>query len=347
MSSSLSQPGFFDLSERFEALSKGGDPLEKLNTVVDWQIFMPLIRRAFAKQRKSTAGRKPFNRLMMFKVLVLQSLYNLSDHQTEFQIRDRLSFMRFLGLDFEDRTPDEKTIWAYREELIQRKVIKKLFDRFNQYLDQQGLSAACGTIVDASIIEAPRQRNSKDENQQIKEGKVPKQFEENPHVLRQKDVEARWTKKRMQSYYGYKDHISIDVKHKLIRCYEVSAANVGDIHFLEALLDERNESKHVYGDQAYCSDASLARLEVLGYHSRLNRRCCYEDQMAWSAVVRENRRRSKIRKRVEHVFGLMHTSLGGKYVRTVGLVRAKAKIGLMNLAHNLCRYEQLCRLGVS
>src|SRR5579863_2749413 len=105
------QWGFFDLSTRYEQLSRQGDPLERLNAVVDWKIFLSQINYAFDKTRKSPAGRKPFNRLMMFKIIVLQGLYNLSDAQAEFQIKDRLSFMRFLGLQLGDDVPDEKTIW--------------------------------------------------------------------------------------------------------------------------------------------------------------------------------------------------------------------------------------------
>ena len=102
----MSQPGFFDLDNRYESISKLGDPLEVLDQAIPWETFRPVLSKALRKFKKSNAGRKPYDSVFMFKILVLQSLYNLSDDQTEFQIRDRLSFMRFLGLDFEGKVPD-------------------------------------------------------------------------------------------------------------------------------------------------------------------------------------------------------------------------------------------------
>jgi transposase, IS5 family len=188
-----------------------GDPLERLNLIVDWKIFLALINRAFDKARKSPAGRKPFNRLMMFKILLLQGLYNLSDAQTEYQVKDRLSFMRFLGLSLGDTLPDEKTIWAYREVLTETGMLKRLFNRFDRYLSEKGLFAELGHIVDASIVEVPKQRNSRGENAEIKAGGTPESFKENLNKLRQKDIDARWAIKSGKTYYGYKDHVNITV----------------------------------------------------------------------------------------------------------------------------------------
>ena len=116
----MRQPGFFDLDERYSALSKQGDPLEVLNESIPWSTFRPVLKKIEKTERKSNAGRKRYDPVLMFKVLVLQSLYNLSDEQAEYQIRDRLSFMRFLGLKFEDTIPDATTIWLFREALARR-----------------------------------------------------------------------------------------------------------------------------------------------------------------------------------------------------------------------------------
>lgn len=341
------QTGFFDLSNRYQALSEHGDPLERLESLIDWSCFLPLLNQAFQKHRKSPAGRKPFHRLMMFKILVLQSLYNLSDHQMEYQIKDRLSFMRFLGLGLEDRVPDEKTLWLFREVLTKTGTIKRLFKRFEEVLDKQGYSAACGTLVDASIVEAPRQRNSREDNKGIKEGRPPEALMADTPRGRQKDVDARWTKKHYETYYGYKDHIAVDTQYKLIRGYEVTAANMADIKCFPGLLTQINpEDRRVWADSAYYSEAMEKRLSTLGYESRVSRRST-KHWPEMSDRVRENRRRSKIRKRVEHVFGFMENSMGGKRIRCIGLLRARARIGLMNLVYNLCRFEQLHRLQVA
>ncbi len=334
------------IANRLEQLNKNGDPLVRLNEIMDWQIFMPLLDWVFKKEKQTRAGRKRYPLLIMFKVLVLQSLYNLSDHQTEYQIRDRLSFMRFLGLQIHDSVPDEKTIWLFKETLIQANAIEKLFQKFDTYLNEQGYSAAIGTIVDASIVSVPKQRNTRDDNKTIKEGKIPESFTENQNMFRQKDVDARWTKKNYQNYYGYKNHISIDVKYKMIRQYVVTPAQVSDISCFDKLLDADNPDKKVWADSAYFSAEKEQQLQERGYESRLisrNKKHLTE----WSEKARENTRRSKIRVRVEHVFGFITNTMKSKMIRGIGIARISAKLGLINLVYNFSRFEQLNRLGVA
>ena len=160
-------------------------------------------------------------------------------------IRDRLSFMRFLGLGLGDRVPDEKTIWLFKDQLAKGKVTEKLFARFDGYLIQKGFAAKKGQIMDAAIVEVPRQRNTRQENQKIKSGEVPA-WEENKQ--RQKDIDARWTKKNAVSYFGYKNHVSTDVKHKLVRKWAVTPASVHDSQAFGQLLDKNNSGKGVWAD---------------------------------------------------------------------------------------------------
>lgn len=334
----MKQPGFFDLLDRYDQLSQMNDPLEKLNEVINWKIFLSPINKAFRRERKSEAGRKPYDRLLMFKIVVLQTMYKLSDHQMEYQIRDRLSFMRFLGLSLEDRIPDEKTLWSFREVLTKGKTMEKLFQKFDKYLQENGLSAKAGMIVDASIVEVPKQRNTKDENKQIKEGKTPEDWKENPHLLRQKDVEARWTQKNNKNYYGYKNHINVDVKHKIIRKFTVTTASRADIKCLPELLDDKNLDKKIWGDKAYRSEEVEQQLKEKGYESRIH----YKPRAGkWISEEHErwNHRYSKIRARVEHVFGFISNTMKGHSIRGIGIARASFKIGRNNLVYNFCRYK--------
>ena len=340
-----SQPGFFDLEERYEALSQAGDPLVKLNDLIPWEEFRFSLKRALAKKRKSNAGRQPYDLVLMFKVLVLQSLYNISDHQVEYQIRDRFSFLRFLNLTVESRIPDEKTIWLFRDNLVQANAIGKLFERFSHYLDRQGYKAECGSMIDASIVEAPKQRNSRESNQKIKEGEIPKHWKEKPNKLRQKDVDARWTKKNNETHYGYKNHINADTKNKLVRKFTVTTASESDTKSFELLLNKNSEDKRVWADSAYRTKTNERIIQERGFKDRLHYRV-RPGGGGWimGGEKRENARRTKIRKRVEHVFGFIENSLGGKFIRTIGLKRARWKIGMMNLVYNMKRYEQLLRL---
>jgi IS5 family transposase len=331
----MMQTGLLDWQIRFKQLDKGGDPLPKIQAMVDWELFRPLLEVARDKERKSSAGRKPFDVVLMFKILILQSLYNLSDERVEFQIRDRLSFMRFLDLSLGDEVPDAKTIWLFREQLTEAGVIQKAFERFERYLCERGFSARKGQIVDASIVPVPKQRNSREENQRIKQGGVPEDWSE--QKKRQKDTDARWTQKNGQNYYGYKNHIDVDVKHKLIRSFEVTPASVHDSQVFEGLLDEDNSSRDVWADSAYRSEEKLRELKKRKYREHLQRKGCRHKKLT-DREVQGNRTRSGIRSRVEHVFGVQAKRAGNLIIRVIGLVRVKAKVGLRNLAYNLDRY---------
>ena len=162
-----------DLEKRLQLLEKLGDPLPRLQRHIDWEAFRPLLNRVYEKKRKSNAGRKPYDVVLMFKVLVLQHLYNLSDEQIEYQIRDRYSFCHFLNLSPKEPVPDARTVWLFRERLKEHDLVECLFDRLLQQINDAGYIARKGQIVDASFVTAPRQRNSREENDAIKKGETP------------------------------------------------------------------------------------------------------------------------------------------------------------------------------
>ena len=189
------QPGFWDLDERYERLSAVGDPLEKLNSIIPWPVFEKPLAKALKRSDGAKGGRPPFPAVLMFKILVLQALYNLSDDQAEFVIQDGLSFMRFLGLGLSDKVPDAKTIWLFRESLVRAGAIDNLFARFDKHLSRSGYLAKGGQIVDATIIQAPKQHNSQEEKDAIKAGEIPAEWKDKPAMLAQKDRDARWTVK--------------------------------------------------------------------------------------------------------------------------------------------------------
>lgn len=336
------QTGLFDIHDRLGKLDKNDDPLLQLDQLINWERFRPTLEQIRAKKKKSSPGPKYYDVVLMFKILIIQSLYNLSDDAVEFQILDRLSFMRFLKLSLGDRVPDSKTIWLFRDQLTKANLIEKLFVEFDKFLRSNGYSAKKGQIVDASIISAPKQRNSRNENQKIKQGEVPQDWK--IAKKSQKDTDARWTIKGGKRYYGYKNHISIDVKNKLIRSYAVTDASVHDSNVFEDLLDDSNSSRDVYADSAYRSKASEKRLKQKGYRGHLQRKGSRHKKLTeWEK--QGNRTRSRIRSRVEHIFGIQAMTAGSLILRTIGLVRARAKIGLRNLAYNINRYKTLAGNG--
>jgi IS5 family transposase len=332
--------GMFDMEFRLQELDKGGDPLPKLNETIDWEMFRPTLETIRDIERKSNAGRRPFDVVLMFKTLVLQSLYNLGDDATEYQIRDRLSFMRFLGLSLGDRVPDAKTIWLFREQLREAQLVETLFARFDEHLHAHGFTARRGQIIDASIVAAPRQRNTREENAEIKEGRTPKAWEKYPHKQRQKDVDARWVKKNGVNYYGYKNHLCVDAKHKLIRNWAVTDAAVHDSRIFEELLDEDNTSRDMWADSAYRSPDNMETIESWGLRGHVQRKGVRGKPLSeWEK--RGNRTRAKVRSRVEHVFGMQAMRAGVLLLRSIGIWRARCKIGLRNLAYNLDRFGHL------
>lgn len=335
--------GLFDDHFLMEKLTKLGDPLQKLNEFIDWEIFATPLNEAFKNDHKdnSKGGRPPFNKLLMFKALIIQSLYNLSDDQLEYQIVDRTSFKRFLGLKKSDKVPDSKTFWAFREQLIEKEVIEGLFETFNTTLDQMGVFANEGKMIDASFVESPRQRNTREENKHIKEtGTAPKEWKEKPHKLCQKDVDARWTKKNNIPYYGYKNHVKSDTKTKLIEKYKVTDASVHDSQPVEDLLTETDKGNPLYADSAYTGEAQEKIYKKKKVVNKVHEKG-YRNKPLTEEQKANNKEKSKTRVRVEHIFGFVENSMHGSFVRTIGIARAKAKIGMMNLTYNICRCVQL------
>lgn len=324
------QPSFFDHQERLELLERLGDPLPQLERTIDWEAFRKPLRGVYKDRSVGKGGRPPYDALLMLKVLVLQQFYNLSDDQTEYQIRDRYSFCRFLGLSPEGKVPDAKTIWVFRERLKAQGLVDKLFTAVLAQIDAAGFSARKGQIVDAAIVPVPKQRNTRDENAQIKAGEPPEGWPEPKR--RQKDVDARWTKKHGKSHYGYKNHISVDHQHKVIRRYTVTCASVHDSQVFEELLDPTNSSADVWADSAYRDQARERELPEAGYRSQIHRKASRARPLNERAQ-QANRKRSKVRVRVEHVFAQQADRL----VRTIGQARAEVKIGLMNLVYNMRR----------
>lgn len=174
------QPGLFDVDERLRRLSDIGDQLEAFAAVADFEMFRPDLMAALNYSDGAKGGRPPFDPVLMFKILVIQAQNNLSDDRAEFLINDRLSFMRFLGLGLGDKVPDAKTIWAFRERLTRAGAIEALFARFDRAIREAGYIPMSGQIVDASLVSAPKQRNSDDEKTAIKEAGSPRIGRQSP-----------------------------------------------------------------------------------------------------------------------------------------------------------------------
>ena len=246
----MGQRGFWDEEQRVTKLQDKKPVLKRLADSIPWESFRPLLDQGYAQERKSNAGRKRIDPLILFKMLVLQQLFNLSDDELEFQVNDRRSFEEFVGLGVMNSIPDATTVAFFRERLRKAGVIEELFEMFEEYLRSQGLQARGGQIIDATLVPVPMQRNTREENKEIKAETLPEGWDEKSDRLQQKDLNARWTNKNGLSYFGYKNSICIDVDHGFIRRYAVIPANIHDSQMLPRLLDSENEHDYVWADSA-------------------------------------------------------------------------------------------------
>jgi len=327
-------------------LSAIGNPLERISEVIDFEMFrQTLEENVLNHNKKNNASAKPFDVVMMFKILILQRYYGLGDTQIEYQILDRLSFKKFLGLEIGDKVPDEKTVWAFREFLTKKGLVEKLFNEFNEYLERKGLIMNEGKMIDASFTLAPRQRNTRDENKMIKEGRGNELWNDEPNKKRHKDIDARRTKKNNETFYGYKDHTKVDAKSKFIDKYVVTDASVHDSQPLEDLLTEQDKGQDLYADSAYTGEKQGKVISKYEMGNKVNEKG-YRNNPLTEEQKNSNREKSKTRARVEHVFGFMEQSMNGLALKSVGIVRAAGIIGLINLTYNLFRYEQVVRLNI-
>ncbi len=358
----MDQRGFFDVEDRLSRLSDLGDQLEAFSRAVDFEQFRPELEQALAYSDGSKGGRPPLDPVLMFKVLVIQTINTLSDERTEYLINDRLSFMRFLGLGLSDRVPDAKTIWLFRERLTKAGAITTLFDRFDAMLRGAGYIAMSGQILDASLVAAPRQRNTSSEKADIKAGRIPEHWKDRPAKLRHKDRDARWTLKFTKAKprddgsmpamdlaiptFGYKNHISIDRRFRLIRRWKATDASAHDgARLREGLLDRSNTGSNVWADTAYRSGANEGFMERHGFVSKVHHKKPPHRDMP-TRTRRSNAGKSVIRSRVEHVFADQKSRMG-LFVRTVGIRRAEMKIGLANLVYNIRRFLYLERINAT
>jgi len=351
------QPGFFDVEDRLKRLSDLGDQLEAFSAAVDFETFRPALNAALAYSDGAKGGRPPLDPVMMFKLLVIQAANGLSDERAEYLINDRLSFMRFLELGLGDRVPDARTIWLFRERLTRavldgKPAIEVLFARFDETLRAAGYIAMSGQIVDATLVAAPRQRNTSAEKAEIKAGRIPAEWQSRPAKLRHKDRDARWTVKFNKvkpaldgtvpavdlaiPVFGYQSHLGIDRRFGFIRTWKATDAAAYEGQMLrEGLLDKTNTAGAVWADTAYRSKANERFMAENGFVSRVHRKKPPRRPMP-VRTARANARKAKVRAGIEHVFAEQKSRMG-LFIRTVGLARARTKIGLANLIYNVKR----------
>jgi IS5 family transposase len=358
----MRQAGLFGLSDQLKRLSDCGDPLEAMSRVVDFEIFRPALEKALAYSDGTKGGRPPYDPVAMFKVLILAAQNTVSDARMEFLIRDRLSWLRFLGFDLGAPTPDANTIRLFREKLTEAGALDAVFTDFDRQLKERGYLAMGGQIVDATLVASPKQRNTVPEKDAIKAGKKAREiWPDKPARAAQKDTDARWTLKFAKAKplangkpgidiaipsFGYKSSVSICRAFGFIRKCKVTDAARFDGRMLRDVVTSDNTASDVWADTAYRSQANEAWLKRQSRVSRIHRKKPRGKPMP-ERTAKANAAKSKVRARVEHVFARQKDQMG-LFIRTIGIKRAEAKITLANLAYNMHRlifHERRAAMG--
>ena len=305
-----------------QKLDELGDPLQEIERHVDFATLAARVDESVPRPDRTKGGRPPYPTETMVRILVLKRLYNLSDEQMEYQLLDRMSYKCFCGLDDALRVPDRTTIWHF-ENRVGQAGAQALFGEMAEQLARKGFIARGGQIIDATLVKAPVQRNSRQENEQVRQGNVPEDWSDAKR--RQKDVDASWTKKNGKTHFGYKLSVNVDGRYK----------------HAKGLLDERNTARVVYADKAYSSQALRAELKDRGLRDGILKRAGKSKALTQRDEQR-NRRLSRMRCRVEHVFAGIE-QMGGKMVRTIGRTRAGFAMTMMALCYNIKRLVCLQR----
>jgi len=332
---------FADTRHR-EKIDQLGDPLAEIESYIDFAALAAQVDSIAPRPVSPQGGRPPFPTETMVRILVLKRLYNLSDEQMEYQLLDRMSYKRFCGLAQATNIPDRTTVWTF-ENRIGEAGARAIFDGVTAQLLKRGFIARGGQIIDATLVPAPKQHFTKEDQEQTRQNATPADWK--AAKRRQKDLDATWTKKHGKSHFGYKLSVNIDKTHKFIRKIVTDTASTHDSQHFEAVMDPENTSRDVYADRGYPSEEREAWLKANGYRNRIQRKGRKNKPLS-EAQQKRNHRLAKVRARVEHPFAAI-AQMGGKLIRTIGQARANFAMTMMAACYNLKRLVYFQKAGIT
>lgn len=305
------QESFADIAINSKLPKKVQDTfLSKIDKAINFKHIETILEKLYT----SNTGRPSIPPLVLFKMLLLQQYYNLSDPELELAVADRISFRRFVGLSFEDSIPDETTIVRFRQRIISANCFNNLFHEVNQQLHKKNLFVRKATIIDATLVESSTKRPSNSEQPT--------------------DKDASWTSKRGEAHYGYKAHVSVDAEHNLIEKVELTTASVHDSNVFEELLPD--DTHAVYADKAYANRERIRNIKSRGIENGILDKA-YRNHQLSDEQIADNKRKSKLRTNIERVFAHWKRWYGYTKVRYKGLSKNKLQLVLLSIAYNLKR----------
>ena len=335
-------PSLFGIADFVVGNRKHLTFLDGVAAMIDWSRVGTLLRRGLGRTNETTAGAKAYPAIQMFKILLLQQWYGLSDQEAEGAMLDRISFIRFVGFSLEESVPDHTTICRFRNAMVEKKLLQPLLDEVNRQMEKQGKLVKKGVAVDASIISsAARPRKQVDIeivacDREEAEPSPPAQA--SVSVSYSHDSDAAWTKKGSRFYYGYKAHTSVDVDTGLILSAHATPANYSDTGELKALVKgSRLPAKsRVYADKGYTSANNRKFLKQHRCKDGIMNRA-YRNKPLTERERKRNKQISKRRSIVERVFGTLKQRYGMARASYLGTLKVQGELLLSSLAYNLKR----------
>lgn len=324
----------FSFADALVTVRSGPDRLGKLSSVVKWYRFEKVLRPL--EHESENGGRPAYPALMMFKALMLQQLYGLSDAELEDAIYDRLSFRRFCGIGLDEAVPDHSTLCRFRNRLVELTLLEKLFGELDKQLDTAGLILRRGTMLDATVIETQAARPPRDRDIESD----PKRVGDKPPTTA-RDPDAAFTRRkgRQGSSYGYKAHVGVDEGSGLIRRVITTPANVNDTVPADELIV--GDEARVLADSAYHTHQRAAMLRDRGILCGLMKRPNKHHPVLKAAARRFNRAVARRRAAVETTFATLKRRMGLSHIRYIGLAKASAQVLLATMAFNMRRWVTL------
>ena len=299
--------------------------LEKINKIVNWDKVLKLVQ--VVDKTGEQGGSPHIDLLIKVKMLFLQHLYNLSDPELEDQVNDRLSFQRFSGINFTKTVPDYTTIWRFKEALIGERVMDKLFKLILEEISSKDLLIKKGTLIDATIIESSSKPLSKANRNEL-EAQPSSQI----------DTEAHSTKKRGKWYFGYKGHIGVDMGSKIIHSRSFTSAQVHDSQETDKLL--RGDEQAIFADSAYSIQADKRKARRKGVYYGILDKGTKKRKLS-NKQKKTNRKKSRIRAKVEHPFAYIKERLNFKFTVAKTLLRNQFRFDFNCILYNIFRANYL------
>lgn len=336
-----------------ELVRQRGNSYDALVQVIDLECYRPLLEDAVRQDRirkglgdrEPVRGRHAFDPVWILRCLFLQRLLGLSDNGFYHRLNVDVELQDHLCISTPREVPSAKTLWRYREIFVRSEVLEKIFKQHISAVREAKPQIGTRAIaIDSSFVEAPKQRNSREENQLIKQDLGHTLWNDNPHKKRHKDCDARWTKKREEVHYGYKMHTTACAVSKLITDVHTTSASVHDAKVVDRMIPENTtgQDAFLFADAGYTG----SEIEKLIWHRKWIPFICEKGMRGRPLTEKQkenNRVISSIRCRIEHIFGFIEQSLGGSFVRSIGIARAREHVALTCLVYNVCRLLQLCR----